>query len=606
MAIITKEQLEQASVDADLLHRFRVGNSNETIPTEEGLKPTISGIVKQALQSASIDTLEGKTFITGATLTSENQALLDTASGEYYRWSGDLPTGGKVVPANSTPSGSGGIGPGKWLSAGQGAIRSDLQNGDGDLIGIEKNYPSAVRRTQNQFNNQFVSINDFIGDSFSTSLDLSVSFQNAVNEVEKSKPILVQSGTYTLTNDVNCDGKTFIFEEPVNINVKKLKKAIIHRWFSDGSISFGVGDSLQYSSKYRFGRTDGGPIGLQIGGAEPSRGSEGTVLFSDGYGGWSVAQPSRYGSAVEMAVQPSDIVGVMTTVSGSGYIDSNSGEPFTKDMLDRRIYFAGFTYRVKSFISSTRIELMNLNSSSVTFATNKQYEWQMVGVITTAKVSISGTAVTLISGEPFTPLTNTEYYAHIGNERITVSSVNTPDSLTLYSASTLQGEQTISIYSSVDDLSSAVRVHKSTGFGHEENVTLAAYASGKYQLHAGSSGEFAYPLIIGCQWDVDGEERSNISINPDGTTVIGGKYSATLQIPYNESKSASGVKITSNDFNEAYIQAVGPTANADLYLKGKGTGHIGLGKFVSQGGGTIVGYLEIKDESGGVRRLACI
>lgn len=180
MAIITKEQLEQSSVDAGYLRRFRVGPASETIPTEEGLKPTIAGIVQQALQAASLDTLAGYTFATGVTITSENQGLLDTASGEYYRWTGTLPLGGKVVPAGATPASSGGIGPGKWLAAGQAALRSDLASTTGaSLIQFASYLTGSIASTiANQLNGVVDLVKTFgaVGDGVN---DDTLAFQRA-------------------------------------------------------------------------------------------------------------------------------------------------------------------------------------------------------------------------------------------------------------------------------------------------------------------------------------------------------------------------------------------------------------------------------------------
>ena len=128
MSAITKAQLEQASVDAGLLETFIHGTSIETIPTEEGPKPTIAGIVKQALTASSIVTLQAVTFTTGATINYNNEALLDTTSGEYYRWDGVIPAGGLIVPPNSTPSP---IASGGWLSVGDSSLRSQLKDPDG-------------------------------------------------------------------------------------------------------------------------------------------------------------------------------------------------------------------------------------------------------------------------------------------------------------------------------------------------------------------------------------------------------------------------------------------------------------------------------------------
>lgn len=62
----------------------------------------------------TMDSFEG-----GATLTLPNQVLRYEATGEYYRWGGELP---KTVPAGSTPESAGGVGIDAWLSIGYATI----------------------------------------------------------------------------------------------------------------------------------------------------------------------------------------------------------------------------------------------------------------------------------------------------------------------------------------------------------------------------------------------------------------------------------------------------------------------------------------------------
>ena len=64
-------------------------------------------------------------FELGATITQRNQALRHTATGRLYRWAGDLP---KAVPANSTPTSSGGTGDNAWLEVSDVTLRQDLAN----------------------------------------------------------------------------------------------------------------------------------------------------------------------------------------------------------------------------------------------------------------------------------------------------------------------------------------------------------------------------------------------------------------------------------------------------------------------------------------------
>lgn len=70
-------------------------------------------------------------FQSGATLTLPNQVLRDTSTGEYYRWDGEFPPEGKVVPAGSSPASSGGIGIGAWISVGDASLRTLFTGADG-------------------------------------------------------------------------------------------------------------------------------------------------------------------------------------------------------------------------------------------------------------------------------------------------------------------------------------------------------------------------------------------------------------------------------------------------------------------------------------------
>lgn len=128
---------------------------------------TISGInytASQAISQFGFITLDS--FEDGATLTLPNQALRYEATGEYYRWDGSFPSGGKVVAAGSTPATSGGVGIGAWVSVGDASLRSNLANtstltlGDA-LIGVNSALVGAHPRTQHAKNADTVSIMDF-------------------------------------------------------------------------------------------------------------------------------------------------------------------------------------------------------------------------------------------------------------------------------------------------------------------------------------------------------------------------------------------------------------------------------------------------------------
>lgn len=105
----------------------RFGQEHFTI---EGLR----WVAQQAISQFGYITLDS--FQKGAEITLPNQVLRDETTGEYYRWDGELP---KIVPIDSTPDNSGGVGVGKWLGVGDASLRGNLSAASGtDLIGYGK------------------------------------------------------------------------------------------------------------------------------------------------------------------------------------------------------------------------------------------------------------------------------------------------------------------------------------------------------------------------------------------------------------------------------------------------------------------------------------
>lgn len=105
----------------------RFGNKHYTI---EG----INYLAQQVMNAFGYVTLTGVTFTTGATVSTPNEVLFNPTDNSYYKWTGSFAGGPKVVPANSTPESTGGIGPGAWINVGDASLRSELQNGDGSLV----------------------------------------------------------------------------------------------------------------------------------------------------------------------------------------------------------------------------------------------------------------------------------------------------------------------------------------------------------------------------------------------------------------------------------------------------------------------------------------
>lgn len=120
--------------------KFNAGKIDEVVTSEShyytdrfGVRRwTIAGFqytAEEAIRNYGYITMDS--FEDGATLTLPNQVLRYEATGEYYRWDGDLP---KTVPAGSTPENTGGIGLGAWVSVGDASLRQQLSSKLGSLM----------------------------------------------------------------------------------------------------------------------------------------------------------------------------------------------------------------------------------------------------------------------------------------------------------------------------------------------------------------------------------------------------------------------------------------------------------------------------------------
>lgn len=110
----------------------RFGNKHYTI---EGMR----WLAQQAIAQYGYITIDS--FQAGASITLPNQALRYTSNGEYYRWDGALP---KEVPAGSTPSSTGGVGIGAWVSVGDAALRTEIKGPGGETPAWIPGFKAAV------------------------------------------------------------------------------------------------------------------------------------------------------------------------------------------------------------------------------------------------------------------------------------------------------------------------------------------------------------------------------------------------------------------------------------------------------------------------------
>jgi hypothetical protein len=478
--------------------------------------------------------------------------------------------------------------------------------------------------------------------------------------------IHVPSGTYLFSTSVTATGRQFLFAGATTTG-SDLVGALIQRIDPvTGAWSFGVGEPLQYGSTYRFGRNSAGPIGLQIGGGDPKDGVSGNVLFSDAYAGWTTVMPSIFPSTTEFAIQPTAVAGECTLAIGGNTVTKTSGADFFAKLVGKRMYIGQGRYLCASVVNATTATVTNLDGSAVSFGAAGPETFVFAPTLGEGTCNTSGTTVTRIAGDPFVVMSNTEYKININGTVYDVSSTSgAPNSLTLGSSAGTQTNVSYEFWTSVDDIMSAFRVHRISGAGFEENITIGAYGSGYFHIQSAGGVGRQYPLYIGTGYDVLNGKRKQIALQADGDVNIGGEglaavlttesldgnacngfimsagasgQSASLttagtdtNIAFRMSTKGSGIYrfnshsysavqfeidqlstgtswlgVRSDAFDQPRLYAAGAAANIDIALIPKGTGRVLLGAHTDSADAAVNGFITVKDSAGVERKLATI
>lgn len=189
----------------------RVGVKHYTI---EG----INYLAQQVMNAFGYIILPGVTFTTGANVNTPNEVLFNTPDNSYYKWSGSFGTGPKVVPPNSTPESSGGVGPGKWLNVGDSTLRGDLATGGkASLVGYgDGTVEDELVRSANR-RGDVVYAADYLPDTYTPGADVSAQMLDVVaavngipNTEHNGKPI-----TLEFPSGVFKHSSTMWFKRPV-------------------------------------------------------------------------------------------------------------------------------------------------------------------------------------------------------------------------------------------------------------------------------------------------------------------------------------------------------------------------------------------------------
>lgn len=162
---------------------------------------------RRSLADAGLTLVSGS-FEEGATAKSSTDAVWHIAGGQCYTWDGAFP---KAVPADSTPTSTGGVGPSAWVSVGDMSLRDNLSNPSNDnygdaLVAVKQPYTTAISRTQHDKNADVLDISDF-GVDITGASDEGSKLQQIFNELSAAgKSIRMRGSVKTTINlDIRCN-----------------------------------------------------------------------------------------------------------------------------------------------------------------------------------------------------------------------------------------------------------------------------------------------------------------------------------------------------------------------------------------------------------------
>lgn len=207
---------------------------------------TIEGmnyLAQQTMNAFGYVTLTGVTFTTGATIANPNEVLFNPADSSYYKWTGSFASGGKTVPANSTPESSGGVGAGKWLSVGDTTALSALN--------AYKALLASSTGTQNIGTSGGVNLSDKLSDFVSITdyknLVVAGDWTAAIQAAFNTGKVVYDSGltTYKTTAIINTKGQPFVGKLNIQLARTTIPSATVSLEYSKPNNSYFRGIYVQ-------------------------------------------------------------------------------------------------------------------------------------------------------------------------------------------------------------------------------------------------------------------------------------------------------------------------------------------------------------------------
>jgi len=329
----------------------------------------------------------------------------------------------------------------------------------------------------------------------------------------------------------------------------------------------------RFSGKLATGEAD---VGVQNYGV-----NGGYSLWSpQGHANWNVVQSSVQYNPTEWQVYPNAAQGIAQSQSGTGNLVLQSGTNFSANWVGLPyLYFAGTRYKVSAVTDSTHLTVQTTGGGAVSFGSTANDTYYFLTTSATSTCNVNGTAVTWTAGQPFIPFIDLLY---INGVLSSVSSYNSPTSITLSSSGgTLTGATCVT-YKNINDELSVLRLQGLYG-SNEENFAITETPAGTLiqRTYAGS-GKYR-PILVQDGEAPGGTMQTYISIRPnatlgnDGTMGIGGDT--------NVGNQTIAIALNHSAVNYWKISAAGTGVAPSLQLRGSDTDV--SGGIDMQGAGTL-------------------
>ena len=284
------------------------------------------------------------------------------------------------------------------------------------------------------------------------------------------------------------------------------------------------------SATQNFGNQSGAGICL---GCNTTLGTHGLFLQAQNANGWGVVQNTQTYSETQWQVysnfaQATATANGTATLTLSGWAVNSAwvGLPFAYYSPTGNGFGTRYTVTAVNTGSNT-VTLGILGGGAPTFASGTG-DFFFGADVSTSVANVSGTAVTWVSGEPFSPFAagGTTTVAVINGTQYVVNS-STAATLTLSTSAGTITNATVVMYTQDYDTLSLFRVQMKQGLYAEEEMFIGARAIGDFEIRVGSSGTGVFrPLVIGNGYTGSPYYFSydQIVVQPDGGLTLGGSY----------------------------------------------------------------------------------